>query len=99
MATMVSLYLDDKAEKIVDELTQDGKKVSPTICKIIRNYVHLVNPTNTRDDFTELLRIVVRLNKSAKERGMLFLDELPSEMVEKIKKYKKATEELKKELE
>ena len=30
---------------------------------------------------------------------MLFLDELPSEMVEKIKRYKKATEELKKELE
>lgn len=97
MAKMVTVYLNEETEKILQELMKDGKKISPLINSIIKDYYH--NVSEVKDDFAELFRITGRINREVKQRGMLFLDELPSEMVEKIKKYKKATEELKKELE
>lgn len=97
MAKMVTVYLNEETEKILQELTKDGKKISPLINSIIKDYYH--NVSEVKDDFAELFRITGRISREVKQRGMLFLDELPSEMVEKIKKYKKATEELKEELE
>ena len=97
MAKIVTVYLNEETEKILQELTKDGKKISPLINSIIKDYYH--NVSEVKDDFAELFRITGRISREVKQRGMLFLDELPSEMVEKIKKYKKATEELKKELE
>ena len=97
MAKIVTVYLNEETEKILQELTKDGKKISPLINSIITDYYH--NVSEVKDDFAELFRITGRISREVKQRGMLFLDELPSEMVEKIKKYKKATEELKEELE
>ena len=97
MAKIVTVYLNEETEKILQELTKDGKKISPLINSIIKDYYH--NVSEVKDDFAELFRITGRISREVKQRGMLFLDELPSEMVEKIKKYKKATEELKEELE
>lgn len=96
MAKPVTIYFDDDVQEIIKDLTKGGKKVSPLVNDIIKSYYSKVGNTTTKDDFAELLRIAARLNATRKERGLLFIDELPTELVLQIQEYKKAKDRLQK---
>lgn len=98
MTKPMTIYFDEDVQEILKDLTKGGKKVSPLVNDIIKSYYSKVGGTTTKDDFAELLRIVARLNATRKERGLLFLDELPTELVEQIQEYKKVRDKLQKTL-